>query len=130
MIGIWSSHSVIFTKITAVSLLVSFCIPMILVPMKWAKVLQWTIPDHDHLAVYFGRCLGGMAAVLALFALKATAAPALLPFVFDLLIWIYLALAVIHAWGAIKKIQPITETIEIAFWIALIVLTLCFYPSP
>lgn len=129
MIGIWGSHSVIFLKIVAISLLVSFCVPLILAPMKWAKVLKWKLPDHDHLAVYFGRCLGGMAAILALFGLKVTALPAILPFYFDLLIWIYLSLALVHVWGAVRKIQPITETIEIGFWILLIILTLCFYPS-
>ncbi|MEJ2157951.1 MAG: hypothetical protein P8X96_21690 [Desulfobacteraceae bacterium] len=103
MIGIWSAHSIIFTKIVAISLFVSFCVPMILVPMKWAKVLQWTIPDHNHLAVYFGRCLGGMAAILALFGWRATTEPGVL---------------------------PITETIEIGFWVGLIVLSLCFYPIP
>jgi hypothetical protein len=130
MIGIWSAHSIIFTKIVAISLFVSFCVPMILVPMKWAKVLQWTIPDHNHLAVYFGRCLGGMAAILALFGWRATTEPGVLPFFFDLLIWIYLALALVHVWGALKRIQPITETIEIGFWVGLIVLSLCFYPIP
>jgi len=128
MIGIWSTHSIIFTQIVAVSLLVSFCVPMILVPITWAKVLQWTIPGHDHLAVYFGRCLGAMSAVLAVFGLKAATLPSILPFYFDLLIWIYLSLAIVHVWGAVKKIQPITETIEIGFWTLLIVLSLCFYP--
>jgi uncharacterized membrane protein len=35
----------------------------------------------------------------------------------------------VHVYGAIKNIQPITETLEIGFWMILFVLNVLFYPS-
>jgi len=35
----------------------------------------------------------------------------------------------LHAYGAIKKIQPVTETVEIILWVVLFLVTLCFYPT-
>jgi hypothetical protein len=35
----------------------------------------------------------------------------------------------VHVYGAIKKIQPITETLEIGFWMILFVLNILFYPA-
>jgi hypothetical protein len=44
-------------------------------------------------------------------------------------IGIYIAMIAIHVCGGIKKIQPITETVEILFWVGQVVLSLCFYPG-
>jgi hypothetical protein len=35
----------------------------------------------------------------------------------------------VHVYGAWRKIQPMTETIEIAFYALLLLLTLLFQPS-
>lgn len=129
MIGIWSSHTKFFIYVNSIALILAFCIPILIAPMKWAKVLRWHIPDHEHLAIYFGRCLGGFAFILALFGLKAMNDPNVLPFYFDMGLAIYLAMIAIHAYGGIRKIQPMTETVEILFWIGQVVLTLCFYPG-
>jgi hypothetical protein len=129
MVGIWSSYSKIFTIFNATALIVVFCIPMMIAPMKWARLLRWPIPDHEHLAIYFGRCLGGFAFILALFGLKAVTNSSLLPFYFDLGLGIYIAMIAIHVYGGIRKIQPMTETVEILFWVGQVVLTLCFYPG-
>jgi hypothetical protein len=51
------------------------------------------------------------------------------PFFFELMLWLLVAMIALHAYGAIKKTQPITETMEIALWIVLLLITLCFYPS-
>ena len=37
-------------------------------------------------------------------------------------------MVVLHIYGAIKKIQPITETLEIGLWVGLLFLSLAFYP--
>jgi hypothetical protein len=129
MVGIWRSYTEIFIYINTTALLLAFCIPMMIAPMKWAKVLRWHIPDHEHLAIYLGRSLGGFACVLALFAFKAMKDSRVLPFYFDMGLGIGIAMIVIHAYGGIRKIQPVTETVEILFWIGQVVLTLCFYPG-
>ena len=42
---------------------------------------------------------------------------------------VFIGMTLVHVWGAIRRIQPVTETIEIAFWAGLIVLGLLFYPG-
>ena len=129
MVGIWSAYSSQFLYVVTIGILAGFALPLLLVPIKFARVLTWQIPEHEHLAIYFGRCLGGIATVIAVFGLKVAASPALQPFFFSLVVWIFCILTLVHIYGAIRKIQPITETIEIIFWFGLIVLTLCFFPS-
>lgn len=36
---------------------------------------------------------------------------------------------VIHAWGAYKKIQPMSETLEIGLWVAIALAALALLPS-
>ena len=128
MVGIWSSYSSHYLYVLGIGILGAFALPMLLVPIKFAQVLRWRIPEHEHLAIYFGRCLGGLAAVIAVFGFKVAGSPELKPFFFQLAISAFCILTLVHIYGAIRKIQPITETIEIAFWFGLIVLTMCFYP--
>lgn len=129
MVGIWSSYSSQYLYVLAIGILGAFGLPMLLVPTKFGRILGWQIPEQEHLAIYFGRCLGGIACVIAAFGFKVASSPALQPFFFQLTIWIFCILTLIHIYGAIRKIQPITETLEIIFWFGLIILTLCFYPG-
>lgn len=129
MVGVWSSYSSQYLYVLVVGILVAFGLPMLLVPITFARVLGWHIPDHEHLAIYFGRCLGGLACVLAVFGLEVARNPELQPFFFLLMLGAFSILTLVHIYGALRKIQPISETIEIAFWFALIILTLCFYPK-
>ena len=129
MIGIWSAYSSQYLYVLAIGILGAFGLPMLLVPITFARVLRWQIPEHEHLAIYFGRCLGGIACVIAVFGFRVAGSPGLQPFFFDLAIWTFCILTLVHIYGAVRKIQPITETIEIIFWFGLIVLTLCFYPG-
>jgi hypothetical protein len=50
-------------------------------------------------------------------------------FVFETLMTVWLFMVAVHLWGWIKGIQPITETLEIGLWLALIALTLAFWPA-
>jgi len=45
-----------------------------------------------------------------------------------LMLWLIAAMTILHVYGAIRKIQPLTETVEIALWVVLFLVTLCFYP--
>ena len=44
------------------------------------------------------------------------------------MLWIFVGMILLHVYGAIRKTQPITETIEIGLWVVLSLVTLCFYP--
>ncbi len=129
MIGIWNFYLDIYLYVAAVGMLIIFGLPLLLVPVRWARAFRWYIPEHDHLILYLGRCLGGIICVLAGLTFKVANTPSLQPFFFDLLLWNFSAMILIHTYGAIRKIQPITETIEIAFYVFMLLMTLCFYPS-
>jgi len=45
------------------------------------------------------------------------------------MILVFVGMTLVHVVGAIQRIQPVTETIEIAFWAGLVLLGLAFYPS-
>jgi Ni,Fe-hydrogenase I cytochrome b subunit len=129
MIGIWKSYSDVYLYITGVVTLITFGIPLMVVPMSWARVFRWEVPKPENLVVFFGRTLGIFLSVIAVFAFKAAGSPATKPFYFELMLWLFVTMLVLHVYGAIRKTQPITETLEILLWIILILATLCFYPA-
>jgi len=49
--------------------------------------------------------------------------------IFGALYFVCISMIGIHVYGAWRRIQPITETLEIAFYVLLLVLTLLFQPS-
>jgi hypothetical protein len=128
MIGIWQSYSDIYLYVAGVAMLAAFGIPLLVVPLRWARFLRWEIPQTENLVVFLGRSLGIFISLLAVFAFKVTGSPAAKPFFFDMMLWLFVAMIALHAYGAIRKTQPITETIEILLWVVLFVITLCFYP--
>jgi hypothetical protein len=109
-------------------MLVTFGIPLLVVPLRWARAFRWEVPQPDNIVVFLGRSLGIFISLLAVFAFKVTSSPAAKPFFFDLMLWLFVAMIALHAYGAIRRTQPITETIEILLWAALFLITLCFYP--
>lgn len=129
MIGIWKSYLHIYLYVVAVATLVGYGIPLLVAPVRWAQVFRWDIPQPDHLIVALGRSLGAFTCILAAFAFKAANTPAVQPFFFDLLLWAFVGQTLTHIYGAIRKIQPITETVEILLWVLLFLVTLAFYPS-
>ena len=129
MIGYWGSHSDSYLIVISIGILLLFGLPLLIAPIAWARLFRWTLPEHEHLAIYFGRCLGGVASVLAVLSYKVAATPALQPFYFQLMIGLFVVLTLVHVYGALRKIQPLVETVEILFWALLIILTVCFYPS-
>ena len=129
MIGIWASHSSHFLLVIGASIILIFGIPMAIWPIRWAKVLRWEIPDNTDLAVYYGRCLGCVALVIGAFSILAWKHRFVEPFYFKLLLLCWILMILVHIYGAIKKIQPITETYEMGFWFGLTLLTLAFWPT-
>jgi hypothetical protein len=129
MIGLWNTYLHIYLYVVAVAILIGFGIPLLFVPIQWARIFRWEIPEQKQLAAFLGRTVGVFLIVLAVFAFKAANTPAVQPFFFDLLLWIISGSILIHVYGAIKKAQPITETLEILVWVLLFFVTIAFYPS-
>jgi len=128
MIGIWSTHAQTFLLVFAAITTLAFALPIFFKPMLWAKAMQWNIPEDTDLAVYFGRCLGAFILIVELLAFRAAISGNGLLFVFEILIAVFSFMLVVHIYGAIRKIQPLTETLENILWLVLLVLTLCFFP--
>ena len=129
MIGIWSGHSSTFLIALAVISATLLSIPMFVAPLRWARILGWKVPAETDLAVYFGRCLGGIAIVLSAVTLRAGMTGEGTVVVFELTLAIAVTLTVVHVWGAILKIQPVSETLEIVMWASLALLTLACWPA-
>ena len=106
----------------------TFGIPLLVVPLRWAHAFRWEVSQPEHLVVFLGRSLGIFISLLAVFAFKVAGSPAVKPFFFDLMLWLFVSMIALHIYGAVRKTQPITETIEIFLWVALFMITLCFYP--
>ena len=128
MIGIWQPYSDVYLYVIGVAMLATFGIPLLIVPLRWARVFRWEVPQPENLVVFLGRSLGMFISLMAVFAFKVTYSPAAKPFFFDLMLWLIVAMIALHAYGAIRKTQPITETVEILLWVVLFLITLCFYP--
>lgn len=128
MIGVWQSYSDVYLYVAGVAMLATFGIPLLVVPLRWARAFRWEVPQPENLVVFLGRSLGIIISLLAVFAFKVTSYPAAKPFFFDLMLWLFVAMIALHIYGAIRKTQPITETVEILLWVVLFLITLCFYP--
>lgn len=129
MLGLYSNHASTYLLILTISTTLAFALPIFLKPLVWARLMQWKIPQETDLAVYFGRCLGAFILIIELVALRAALTGADLRLAFDLMFCVYGFMTVVHVYGALRRIQPITETLEIGFWILLAVLNLLFYPG-
>jgi hypothetical protein len=127
MIGIWSQHSAAFLVIGGIATLL-FALPMLVHPLAWARVLRWPLPAETNLAVYFGRCLGGVVTVVGIFAFVAERVVEARAFYFELVLAMVGVNILVHVWGAVRRIQPRSETIEIAAWVLLFAAGLLFFP--
>ena len=129
MIGIWAEYAQTFLVVFGVVAGLVFALPIFLVPLTWARAFRWNLPQDTDLAVYFGRCLGVLAVVLSGFALRAGFTSDGVEQMFQIMIPVFVGMTLVHVVGAIQRIQPMTETIEIAFWAGLLLLGLAFYPG-
>ena len=129
MIGMWSSHAQTFLLVFACITTLFFALPLFFTPLAWARMMMWTVPDDTDLAVYFGRCLGAFILIVELIAFRAALTGEGLLFAFQVLLAVFLFMLVVHIYGALRKIQPITETLENILWVLLLALTLLFFPT-
>lgn len=116
-----------FLVVAAAAFLFAYALPLFFVPLRWARVFRWTLPEDDALCVYLGRCLGGVAIALVVGCLVAAANPA-----HNSIILLTVAVAcglmtVVHVWGALTKRQPWPEHLEIPMYAVLALASGYFY---
>ncbi|MCY0967440.1 hypothetical protein [Parathalassolituus penaei] len=128
MLGMFADQAVFFLWLLGVSTTLFFAIPLFAVPLRWARLMQWTIPEHTDLAVYFGRCVGAFVLVVECFIFRAASSGEWLEATFQLLLLVFAAMLVVHVMGAVLRIQPLTETLEIGLWLLLLVAATLCYP--
>jgi hypothetical protein len=126
MIGLWSGYSGTFLLALGIGSLLLLGLPLLFRPLVWADALRWSRPVETDLAVYFGRCLGAVICILSAAAILAARDQAIQPFFFQITIASFAFMVAIHGWGAIRRVQPWTETVEIGLWgIVMVVAVLC-----
>jgi hypothetical protein len=108
-----------FLFVTATLFLVAFALPLLFCPLRWARWFRWQVPaGRNDLCVYFGRCLGAVALAAVLSIFRAARDPRAHRDVLDLIILIGVPMIGVHAWGALRRQQPWTETVEIVLYAA------------
>ena len=128
MLGHWSAHAQTFLATFVLVTSVVFVAPLTLAPMTWARLFQWRLPTDPDLAYYFGRCLGALALSVEYFLWQGSRNPIIAPIAIGALGLFCAIMVAVHIDGAIRKIQPWTETAEIAFWSAAAAACVLYYP--
>jgi hypothetical protein len=129
VIGIWAPHAQAFLFVLTIVTSAAFALPIFLAPLAWARRFGWRIPEHTDLAVYFGRCLGAFILIVELLMLRAALTGIGLVFTFQVLFAVSVLMTIVHIWGALLRIQPISETLEIGMYSGLGLLAVAFYPG-
>jgi hypothetical protein len=129
LLGIWSAHAQTYLLILMAVTTLVFALPIFVVPLSWARVFGWRISGDTDLTVYFGRCLGAFILIVEALMLRAGLSGEGLVFTFQVLLGVAAMMVIVHIWGAVLRIQPISETLEIGMYAGLFVLTVLFYPG-
>ncbi|MCU1716818.1 hypothetical protein [Pseudomonas sp. 5P_3.1_Bac2] len=129
MLGIWSEYAQMYLLILTLSTTLVFALPLFLVPMLWSRLMLWQVPAETDLAVYLGRCLGAFILIVEALMLRASLTGEALHTTFEVLAAVAVMMIGVHIYGALRRIQPLTETLEIGFYSALLALTLLCWPA-
>jgi hypothetical protein len=127
--GPWSDYSGAFLAVVGLGALLLLGLPLLIRPLLWASVLRWTLPVDTDLTVYFGRSLGAVLCVLSVFALVAALDESVQSFFYGIMLGGFAITAAVHVWGAVRRIQPATETAETVVWLGLLGVGLLCYPG-
>ena len=129
MIGLWNTHAQGYLLVLMAVTTVTFALPLFIAPLAWARLFHWRLPGETDLAVYFGRCLGAFVLIVDALMLRAGATGEGLGFTFQVLLAVATLMIIVHVWGALQRIQPITETLEVCMYAGIFILTILFYAS-
>lgn len=127
-IGIWGEHARDYLLVVAIVTTLAFALPIYLAPLRWGRLMGWRIPADPELTIYFGRCLGAFILIVEALMLRAALTGEGLLYTFQVIIAVAGLMTVVHIWGALQRIQPLLETLEIGMYAALLALTLLFWP--
>jgi hypothetical protein len=128
MLGLWSAWSQVYLLVLCGVTSLVFALPIFLVPLAWARRFGWRIPQDTDLAVYFGRCLGAFVLIVEALMLRAGLNCEGLVFTFQVLLGVAALMVLVHIWGAVRRIQPLSETLEIGMYSGMFLLSVLFYP--
>ncbi|NUB16839.1 hypothetical protein GAY28_33020 [Azospirillum brasilense] len=129
MLGIYAQHAQTYLLVLMIGTTFFFALPIFIAPLAWARLMLWSIPQDTDLAVYFGRCLGAFILIVEFLMLRGATTVEATAYAFDVLFGLFGLMLAVHVYGAIRRIQPITETLEIGFWALLLLLNTWFYPA-
>lgn len=129
MLGYYSQYSREYIAFLMIATTLFFALPIFVAPLAWARLMRWEIPEQQHLAIYFGRCLGAFILVVEAAMLRSATTGTSFSYAFDILFAVFGLMFIVHVYGALRRIQPITETLEIGLWVTLFILNVLFYPA-
>ncbi|HSW13597.1 MAG TPA: hypothetical protein VLI06_12205 [Solimonas sp.] len=129
MLGLWGAHAQSFLLVGMIVTTLAFALPIFLAPLRWARVLGWRLPADTDLAVYFGRCLGAFVLIVEALMLRAALTGEALHFTFEVIAAVATMMVLVHVWGAVQRIQPLLETLEIGMYAGLLLLAILFWPA-
>jgi len=127
-LGIWGEHARDYLLVVTIVTTLVFALPIYLAPLRWARLMGWRIPADPELTIYFGRCLGAFILIVEALMLRAALTGEGLLYTFQVIVAVAGLMTVVHIWGALQRIQPLLETLEIGMYAALLALTLLFWP--
>ena len=108
-------------------------VPIALIPLRWARALRWPVPETDvssderNLTLYFARCLGAVAIAFGVTCAVAGIQNDIPEVLVLQSILIGAGLTLVHAYGALRRAQPMTETVEIAAYAGMTVWAISLY---
>jgi hypothetical protein len=126
--GQYSAHAQTFLMVLGVVTTLGFAIPLVLVPLHWARLMLFSVPEDNHLSIYFGRCLGAFILVIEGIIFRGAIDSSVTPITFQVLFTVFGLMLLVHVYGWLRKIQPITENLESLMWAGLMALAWLFYP--
>ncbi len=129
MLGLWNAHAQQYLLLLTLLTTLFFALPIFCIPMIWARLMGWQTPAHTDLTVYFGRCLGAFILIVEGLMLRSALTGEAIHTVFEVLAAVAVMMVIVHVYGALRRIQPLSETLEIGFYSGLLVLTLLFWPA-
>lgn len=106
-----------FLVVSVAFFLLVYALPLLLIPLTWARWFGWKPQEgNTDLTVYFARCLGAVALAIISTVVRYIPDPGSQPVLFDLIGLVCVGMVVVHVWGALRKAQPLSETVEIFFY--------------